>query len=448
MKKLLMLLCAVPLLHAAVPVQEQELKYPVFVEDFRQYRSPFSMTDRLFLTGYVKTDVWWDSRQVTAARDGHFLVVPTAPLKSAADIDLRGPGQFNILPIESRVRLTGIGPDAFGAKTLGMIEADFFGRDNVTTPNMFRVYFACLNLKWNDHVELLMGQYWHPIYVEDCSPDRVGFGSGAPYEAHPRSPQIRFTYHVRNTDLIAAAMSELDFSSNGPTSPTSDTNREVSQFLRDSLRPILHFQVRQRVDNHLIGAGIDIRHLRPRLQTSTNIPDLAMIHSLAGTVFAKFHIWRTAYLKTKLIYGGNLGGYRMLGGYGIGYVNPATGSGVLAGMRCYKNLRTWSWWAEFGWGTKVQPGIFIGYSKNIGARQGLALSSTGAPIIYSFLGITNIDHIWRVSPRIKFFSGPVELALEIDYNRAAYGTTTACGKVINACPVNHVRFLAAAYYMF
>jgi hypothetical protein len=106
--------------------------------------------------GFVKSDYWYDTRQVVASREELFLFYPKE--KRLVDgKDVNAEDYVNFSPVTSR--LTGLisGPDAFGAKTSGVIEADFSGVTNADI-NGFRLRHAYGILRW-EKSELLFGQY-------------------------------------------------------------------------------------------------------------------------------------------------------------------------------------------------------------------------------------------------------------------------------------------------
>jgi len=77
--------------------------------------------------GFVKTDMMYDTRQTVNAREGHFNILPSAESLDDDGKDLNDQANFNILSIQSRLKGTISGPDFFGMKTSGVIEAAFFG---------------------------------------------------------------------------------------------------------------------------------------------------------------------------------------------------------------------------------------------------------------------------------------------------------------------------------
>ena len=143
--------------------------------------------------GFVKNDFILDSRQVVSARDGHFLLYPANEVLDADGNDINGRASFNYLAIQSRLSGHISGPDAFGAKTSGLIEGAFFGQieDNI---NSFRLRHAFIKLNW-PKTEILLGQYWHHFFVTGCYPGTVSFNTGVPFQFFSRNPQIRMGRH-------------------------------------------------------------------------------------------------------------------------------------------------------------------------------------------------------------------------------------------------------------
>jgi len=165
------------------------------------------------LSGFVKTDVIHDSRQTLSLREGHYLLYPKPALPDKDGRDVNGADSFHILSVQTRLQGKITGPDAFGAKTSGLIEAEFFGTSEADI-NGFRLRHAFLKLNWRK-TELLVGQYWHPMFVVESFPDVVSFNTGAPFQPFNRSPQIRLTRTFGGWSLQAAALSQRDFVSAG-----------------------------------------------------------------------------------------------------------------------------------------------------------------------------------------------------------------------------------------
>jgi len=222
--------------------------------------SPFGIK----LSGFVKNDFFWDTRQTVAAREGHFLLWPSPVELDNNGNDLNGKSSFNFLAIQSRLSIGISGPDAFGAKTSGLIEGDFFAQANDNV-NLIRLRHAIVKLNW-EHLEIMAGQYWNPLFVTSCFPGTVSFNTGTPLQSFARNPQLRLTYQSGGFSLLAAALSQRDFSNVGAQGATSS-------YLRNSAIPDMHFQVHFGTDNEeganiLAGASGAYKTSVPRL-TST-----------------------------------------------------------------------------------------------------------------------------------------------------------------------------------
>ena len=132
-------------------------------------------------SGFVKNDFFLDTRQTVSSREGHFLLWPDTENLDANHKDINTGYNLNMLAIQSRLTGKITGPDAFGAKTSGVIEGDFFAQANDNI-NLFRLRHAFLKLNWS-HAEVLTGQYWNPLFVTECFPGTVSFNTGAPLQS-------------------------------------------------------------------------------------------------------------------------------------------------------------------------------------------------------------------------------------------------------------------------
>jgi hypothetical protein len=165
-------------------------------------------------SGFVKTDLLYDSRQTVNIREGHFLLFPKSALPDKEGRDLNAASSFNMLSIQTRLLGKLTGPDAFGAKTSGLIETEFFGTSDGDI-NGFRLRHAYVKLNWAT-TEVLVGQFWHPMFVTESFPETVSFNTGAPFQPFNRSPQVRLTQTLGGWSLVATALAQRDFPSNGP----------------------------------------------------------------------------------------------------------------------------------------------------------------------------------------------------------------------------------------
>ncbi len=377
-------------------------------------------------SGFVKTDIMYDTRQTTALREGHFLLYPAPELMDKNNEDINSKSNLNILSIQTRLTGKITAPDAFGAKTSGQIEGEFFGTTDGDI-NGFRLRHAFLKLDW-ENTSLLVGQTWHPMFVAEMFPGVVSFNTGAPFQPFSRNPQIRFSYAANEFKFILAAMAQRDFQSNGPGGFSST-------YLRNSVIPNLHAQVQYLSNGNLAGVGIDFKKLTPRLVTTKNIQTDESLSGFSALGFVKLNLDPVT-VKAQGIYGQNIPDLMQIGGYAVKSTDAATG------VETYITLSNFTFWGEISTGKQTEYALFFGYSKALGASNNI----TGA-----YYGrATDIENVLRISPRIQFNSEKTRISTEVEFTSAGYGTPNGInkGKIENVQTVSNLRLLLAFYYFF
>ncbi len=415
---------------------------PFFV--FSQEEANFGIK----FSGYVKTDIIWDSRQTVDLREGHFLLYPKPELLDKAGNDINAKASFNFLSIQSRIRGDIKGPDALGAKTSGAIEAEFFGTSD-SDMNGFRLRQAYVKLNWKT-TELMVGQFWHPMFITSCYPEVVSFNTGAPFTVFSRNPQIRITQDIKGFRIILAALSQIDFKSPGPDGPSS-------KYLRNSAIPSMNLNMEYSHKNaetgkeFLIGIAGNFKRLIPRLVSDSGYKTTEGINSMAGMAYVKLG-FKKFVVKAAGFYGQNMYDYTMLGGYCTDAVGPEE-----QGFVSYLNITTMSVWAELmTTGKKMQAGLFLGYSNNYGINENDMLNpavtgpyySRGKDVSGKGYNNDDIGYMYRISPRFIYNVGKFRLAPEIEYTVAGYGNANGKDIVENIKEIGNFRFLVGVYYFF
>jgi hypothetical protein len=388
-------------------------------------------------SGYVKNDIFLDSRKTCNALEGAFLLYPDNVKYDNDNVDINAHTRLTFLAIQSRLHGDIFGPDAFGAKTSGVIEAEFTGTQ-IGNANGFRLRHAYGKLSW-ESTDLLIGQTWHPMFVEGCFPEIMAMNTGSPFQPFSRNPQIRVVQKLKDFRFMLTLASQLDFTSWGGTDairnatlPEVNLRIQYQHFNEDKTRELF------------FGAGIDYKVLVPRLVTDSNYATNASLNTYAAMAFFKY---RNNYITFKMegVYGQNLYDQVMLGGYAYKYT---TDSAIIArGDFDYTSLNNVSAWADIATnGTKLQFGIFGGYTKNLGSRFNILTYKTGSSL---FSRGWNIDYVYRVSPRIVFISGKMKMGIEGDYTVAGYGTSiNSLGDVQDVKPVSNFRLMYSFFYYF
>lgn len=382
-------------------------------------------------SGFVKNDIFFDTRQSSAAngiREGHFFLYPDNVLEDNMGNDINDAASFHMLSIQSRIRGDITAPDAFGAKTSGAIEAEFFGTSDADI-NGFRLRHAYVKLDWAK-VSLLAGQYWHPLFPSESFPGTVSFNTGAPFVPFSRNPQVKVTLKAGSSSFAFTAYSQRDFASSGPDGASN-------KYLRNSGLPGMNLNLKIPAGKFLTAwAGADYKILKPQLRTTTNWETNEKVGSFV--LYGNLKIKTTPVTATFMgIYAQNSSDLMMIGGYCVSEITD-----VVRQYREYTPLNTTSYWVDLTTnGSKVSTGIFAGYSKNLGAGEDIVTNS-----VYG--RGNNIDHLFRVSPRITFTSEKLSIAAEIEHTAAAYGTIGQQGLAENSETVANTRILLSTIFRF
>jgi len=376
--------------------------------------------------GYVNFEMFFDTRQVVAAREGNVILYPTAVNPDPDGTDLNAAPAFQMSLLSSRLQAGIKGPDILGARSSALFEVDFLGTGQDKF-NLLRMRHALVKLNW-ERTELLAGQYWHPLFIVSCYPGVVHFGGAVPYNVLNRSPQLRLTQKSGNISLMLALLAQSDFASTGP-------NGYSSQYLRNSGLPEAWTQIIYEKGRFLAGASAGVLSLRPRIQTLAGYQTRESITSLAGNAFARFR-FENFQFKAQGTWGENLSHLVMLGGYGEAQLIDQGKA-----LWSYTGIRSMAAWVDVEETTgKWRSGLFGGFSKNLGARE----ETMG----YNWVRGENISHIFRIAPRMGYFTEKASFNLEFIYDVAAYGTPDQYYAFNDTYQVNNLRTMASIKYNF
>lgn len=419
----------------------------------------------LDLYGLVKNELFWDTRQLVATRDGDSLSFPAPIVPDVNCNDINAVGTINMLAIDTLMGMYFYGLK-FGkrAQASATIEMDFRGVSDCTL-NTVRLYNGFFDITFPDESfesYFLLGQYYIPSFDLECFPDTVGYNSGSPFEVFATVPQLQYIQKFPHAfEFIISAAGEInDYSSFGPfapgyvvpcgSAPATGANFESDVFLRNSKIPVMHVIVRKKFqEKHLAATGFNVRTLKPRLSGLDAQGNLHKVYehitSVSWFALVKY-VHDSIELKAKVIYAQNGAGDGVLGGYGVKCINPNTA------QQEYTNINFVNAWVDLHGGKDVQPGVFVGFAYNLGASGSLVDISkfTSIPsydsIIYGFG--TNIAWEWRVAPRIFWTMKTLTVGGEIEYTCAAFGDQNQSGKPKNAKPVGNFRFMVSGYYYY
>jgi len=375
------------------------------------------------ISGFIKFDGYYDTRQVTSAREGHFHLYPKDIDKDSEGNDLNAVSNINMVNFQSRVRIKMNAPEALGAKVSGLLEADFFGASGDNEDEL-RLRHATIKLDWVGS-QLLIGQYWSPLFTPAVYPQTVSFNTGMPFQPFARNPQIRYTLKMGdNLALFGAATMQRDaYEENG-----GRVKQQMSGL------PGLHGNAELGNAKALVGAGGHLRFIRH--DAAADVMSSLVLTGYGKLVGSKFA------LRGKMVYGGDMTDQLMLGGYTVL-------TDTVSGSVDYQPLQTISAWFDIASvGKPITVGIFGGYSSNLGLASDKTTNQTEA----FFARSSNITGLWRLSPRAVYNVGKLRFAFELEITSALYASdyeqNLAPKELSDDERVTNIRGLFATYLFF
>ncbi|MFO8000898.1 MAG: hypothetical protein R6U46_06630 [Marinilabilia sp.] len=370
--------------------------------------------------GYVGMNVTHDSRSSVTARNRHIYLYPLPEDISETGRDLNNQGQLDIDATYSRFGIDIKGPDIGNFSSSAMIEGDFLGQ--VGFDSYFRLRHAFISLsreKWT----FLAGQTWHPIFVTDNFPGTVNVNAGTPFHPLLRSPQIRIARDISSTTrLLFYIVDQNNFRSTGYGNNSTE----------EALFPELDARIRWETRGMLVALTGGFKTLAvPREISGTASPE-----KLRSSHFnASFRYKLPSFtFRMEGIYGGNLSEMAMLGGTGRTMADDD-----------FMPISTGAIWADVqtndqnGW----QPGIFAGYTANMGAREEVTV------IEELSRSQGQVASVYAVSPRLKYVFDHFWIGAEWLFTSAKWGDETDdFGVPVNTENYENHRLLLSLRYNF
>lgn len=385
--------------------------------------------------GFVRFDYFIDSRRAVGVVDDLFGFFPFNHAYDDNGTDQNAVTRHFLSAQATRFTALFTGPDVFKAKSSSYLEFDFTGGNGVNA----RLRHAYIKFNWPKS-EILLGKTWNPL-TSAMMPSVIGLHTGIPFQPFARGDQFRYSYTTGKLTILTAAYFQTEHKS---FSYNNSSLQEVGQ-LTDNMQsnpiPELHLQVHIKSGSLLAGAVSEFKTIRPATTTRGTAGTFSAGETVSSYSLGGFAEYKKDMLSIKgnAIYAQNLSEMFHQGGYAVTSIDQETGA------RTYTPSNSVAGWLNITYGKTLVAGIFGGYQKNLGFGENI-LSGAG-----SFLGRwQNIDHFYRVAPSLKYSSGRLVLAAELDFNVAAYGTVDHLnnGKVSDAKEVSGVRGLLMGTFFF
>ena len=386
--------------------------------------------------GWVRTEYNFDSRQSAYSREYNLNLYPLDEKLDANGKDINAASASNFLAITSRVGINFKGPDVWGAKASGKIEADFFGNTELNktsagsgSTGLLRLRHATATLDWGK-TAVTFGQTWYPSFIPEVFPGVANFNTGILFNPFGWAGQIRVSQKLANElSFIAVAYKDREFQT------ANATGASANSATFNSAMPTFHGQFQYKNKNIVAGIAAEYQSLKPVIESN----NLASDEKVNSANFLAYFKYSNEKIIAKLygISGGNLHHLVMLGGF-AGYTEPN-------GQESYKPSRTSAFWVDLASANpKIAPGVFFGYTKNSGVDEGYKnLYMRGVS------GTRILDNVWRASARVDFKQNKFSISPELEYTAAKWGDLNANGKAENNIKdVGNFRGMVRVMYSF
>lgn len=379
--------------------------------------------------GFVRGDIYYNSRNNVEAVDGNFYLYPLDKAYDAEGNDLNANPNSSFYTFTTRFGLDMTGPNIGAAKTSAKVEVDLGGFNLANY--LLRIRHAYVNLNWEKGSSLLLGQTWHPLFG-DVMPEVLNLNTGSPFQPFNRSAQIRYQYNKNKITFTGSAIYQLMYMSTGP-------NGKSEEYLKNGVIPELFAGVTFRDNGFLGGLGVEMLSLKPRLHSYVGDKIYKVDERVTSVTLMAQAQYKTSnlFLAGKTFLASNQTHNAMLGGYGVSSIDNITGE------QKYTPSRHSTTWLNAVFGSKWKGSFFMGYSKNLGTTDQLV-----TPELFYGSGI-DIDQLLSAAVGFSYNLPHWKAGVEYSATTAWYGNTDLSnGKVINTHAITNHRILGLLIYYF
>jgi len=229
----------------------------------------------------------------------------------------------------------------------------------------------------------------------------------------------------------------MQYSSTGPLGPSN-------VYMKNAMVPDVFLGVENKTNHWTNGIGVDYK---------TITPDTKQVSSLSAVAYSQY-VNSKFQLKGKVIYGQNLSDQLMVGGYGVSKFAADSTTAI-----SYTNFNTVNTWVNAVYGSKLQVGLLLGLSQNLGTSELLDIKKGGklTNYGYGFYDVNDannkaqqqmIDRLYRIAPNVTYNLQNVKFGIEYDFTAASYGSIQRDGSVMNPYTVSNNRILISMMYLF
>ena len=378
--------------------------------------------------GFVRNYFNFDSRKTYTVVGGEYNMIPyDQKWNEDKSEDLNAVPHAQLQALTTRIGLNISGPELLGMKSSGKIEGDFggFGSNNM----VLRIRQAFVKLSAQDeknYREVLVGQTWHPL-SGDIMPEVLGMAAGAPFRPHSRTPQMRASMYIGSLGYTAALLWQLQYMNNGPKDAADPTSVASINFAHNTLLPEVFLGLNFKQSGWYVQAGADLQMLRPRTHAvvggvTKKVDDI--VESITPTLYAQY-VEGDWSVKFRTLLAQNTSHLNQMVGYAVTGVNED-------GSWNYSPMNATISYLNIAYGKEFRCNLFLGYMKNLGAKENLYDFGGSTYRIYMKGGeeFTHLNSIWRVAPSVSYNVKAFNIGLEYEVTACTYGDLGEKGQVL------------------
>lgn len=385
-------------------------------------------------SGFIRNDVFANTRQVVSFARSTIPTIPLPPRPDVIGCDINAVGNIGMTPLRSFIRL-----DAWGVKCGRFYlhsgyQFTFLGLNEFTAGNI-NLWHAYMQLI-HEKDRIVMGLYRHPFGILRVFPRSYIFNIASIAVA----PQLRWWHSWGVVQTLITLYGQLIDTDYGQARSGEIVPSPL--FIQNSGKPGLSLRLQAATPLYVVGCGIDVYQLLPRLQSNTGYSTTQTTNIVNGTVYAALDS-RDLWIKAQGFFGEDFVTNTLLGGYALSACNAQTN------VCQYTHIPTATIRFDMEWRRHpiIHPGLFVGWATTLKTNQPLYISPvTNKPVFFG--PAADLHRIERVGIRCEVDIEPLRFGLEWDFTRAVWGPLNAWGTTNQPMPIGVGRLLFVSWCDF
>jgi len=214
---------------------------------------------------------------------------------------------------------------------------------------------------------------------------------------------------------------------NGPKDAADPTSVASINFAHNTLLPEVFLGLNFKQGGWYVQAGADLQMLRPRTHAvvggvTKKVDEI--VESITPTLYAQY-VEGDWSVKFRTLLAQNTSHLNQMVGYAVTGVNED-------GSWNYSPMNATISYLNIAYGKEFRCNLFLGYMKNLGAKENLYDFGGSTYRIYMKGGeeFTHLNSIWRVAPSVSYNVKAFNIGLEYEVTACTYGDLGEKGQVL------------------